>query len=150
VHISPRHSRAAAGETVGTTCTTAAASNITAAGRWKDKMHCSRQTQIPVYVDITLQSTSQDICPCPPDYKTQAECSILLLRFRLVSMCLISDHTCFVTYRSGTKYGAPLTIAPANISVLKDALAWYIVPKDCSWTFQVHHPCVLDPPEPQN
>jgi hypothetical protein len=58
-------------------------------------------------------------------------------------------------YRSGAKHWTTPIIAPADISVLNNVFAWFInilsqyCAFNCSWTFLVHSPYVLDPPEPQ-
>jgi hypothetical protein len=44
-----------------------------------------------------------------------------------------------------------LIVAPANISLLTDVFAWFIVPCSCKLQldFLGHFPHVWDPPEPQ-
>jgi hypothetical protein len=44
------------------------------------------------------------------------------------SVIVAINRELFNAYRSGAKHGTTLIIAPANISVLNDVCAWFIVP----------------------
>jgi hypothetical protein len=59
------------------------------------------------------------------------------------------ENTSCALYCSSAEYGTMLIVATANISVLNDVFAWLHGAFNCSWTFLVHFPHVMDPPEAQ-
>jgi hypothetical protein len=66
--------------------------------------------------------------------------------FRIVSVTI---NECDTYYHAGAKFRTTLILAPANISVPNDVFCMVHCAFNCSWTFIVHSPHVLDPPEPQ-